>query len=224
MNKIWVILASLAVAFGASACSIKTGVADLKSDNFQKFDPNFADVWEFEGHSPRFLSEHVDVSGSFSLNSIESKGELETTQGTIDQYKTKLYDFRLTSRLYPLGDKVIPVIPGSEWGLIPYVGGGVGYYKLENTTKAPGERTSCPPSHSFGFACYEIAEKDTTLADGIYGHAVAGLYIPLHTYVPGQTKGVVGLVIEDRYDFGKTDGNYSLGGNLFLVGLTLRFL
>jgi len=62
------------------------------------------------------------------------------------------------------------------------------------------------------------------LADGIYGHAVAELYIPLHSYVPSQTKGIVGFVIEDRYEFGKTDGEYTLGGNVFLVGLTLRFL
>ncbi|MDR4468952.1 MAG: hypothetical protein MRJ68_11775 [Nitrospira sp.] len=224
MKMTVIILASLTVAFLASACSIKTGVADLKSNDIQKFDPNFADVWEIEGHSPRFLKEHVDVSGSVSTNSIESKGELQTTQGTISEYSSKLFDFRLTTRLYPLGDKVIPLIPGAEWGLIPYVGGGIGYYKLESTTKAPGARATCPPSHSFGFTCYEIVEKDTTLADGIYGHAVAGLYIPLHSYIAGQTNGIVGLVIEDRYDFRKTDGHYNLGGNLFLVGLTLRFL
>lgn len=224
MKTIVVILASLAAALLTSACSIKTGVADLRSNDVQKFDPNFADVWEFEGHSPRFLKEHVDVSGSVSINAIESKGELQTTQGTIPEYRSKLLDFRLTTRLYPLGDKVIPVIPGAAWGLIPYIGGGVGYYKLESTTKAPGERATCPPSHSFGFTCYEIVEKDTTLADGIYAHAVAGLYVPLHRYVVGQTKGIFGLVIEDRYDFGKRDGNYSLGGNLLLVGLTWRFL
>lgn len=225
MKTTAVILASLTVALlTSSACSIKTGVADLKSNEVQRFDPNFADVWEFEGHSPRFLNEHVDVSGSMSVNSIESTGELQTTHGTIAEYSSKLLDFRLTTRLYPLGDKVIPLIPGVKWGVIPYVGGGVGYYMLRSTTRAPGARATCPPSHSFGFTCYEIAEKDTTLADGVYGHAVAGLYIPLHRYETGQTQGILGLVVEDRYDFGKSDGHYSLGGNLLLMGLTWRFL
>ncbi len=217
MKKSLTVIASLALLLTASACSIKTGMADLQSTEVQKFDPKFGDTWEIEVHSPRFAKNHLDVSVSGAINSIESKGELQTTRGTIDQFETKLYDFRLTSRLYPLGEQVFV-------GMIPYVGGGLGYYKLESTSNAPGKSVSCPPSHSFGFSCFEIAENHSTLADGAYAHVVGGLYIPLHAYVPGETKSVFGIVVEDRYDFGKTDGNYKLGGNLFLVGLTFRFL
>lgn len=219
MKNTLVILASLALALTASARSIKAGIPNIKTDERQSYNQNFGDTWEFEGHSPRFAKGYLDVSGSLGITSLKSEGELETTTGTIAKQVTRMYDVRLTSRIYPLGQD--NYLPFTQYRLpiIPFIGGGTGFFSLETTERGPGYPTSC----SGGTCLYTVSNISDTLAEGLYGHVNAGFYFPFTT-MAADSRNMFGLVVEDRYDFGKNNNNFQLGGNTFLVGLTWRFL
>ncbi|MEX0885367.1 MAG: hypothetical protein WD009_02905 [Phycisphaeraceae bacterium] len=204
MTKLTVWTAVLCLACGGG-CAVKGGAyqpdSDLYSDSLF-----YADV---ELRTPRFFDDHAEVAlGLGVAPRVDREGRLRTTAGSTPRVEARLMDVRLTGRVYPLG----------RGRLNPYVGGGYGYYRLRSTSRGRGERTGCPPGFGFGVDCFEIVEKDETLASGYNPHAVAGIEIELRRREDEELTGDprrLFLLVEYRHEFERDqdlDGGLILGG------------
>jgi len=105
-------------------------------------------------------------------------------------------DFGLLGRVYPLGLKAIT----------PYVGGGLGFFRLnERSRRYTG---TCPSGP--GWTCRTYVIDQEAIARGVFWKGNVGVLIPV-------TSGA-SLVIEFQRDGSKSDGGFVLDADRLVIG------
>ena len=108
-----------------TSCAIKTGIQNLNGPHYPlKIDEEPLRYWEFETFSPKFANDCMDITLGIGYNSGKEEGKIEVHDYRwLPQIKTYMWDVHLGARLFPLG--------ASERKVIPYLGGGIGYFEYE---------------------------------------------------------------------------------------------
>ena len=102
--------------------------------------------------------------------------------------KTDMWDFHLGARFFPLGVR--------DQKIIPYVGGGMGYYEYNEETTKSVEYIGDDEAGDQ----YRIDKRHDTRAHGYFNYMSIGLYVPLKKNLMLQT--------EFRRDFDKDHKQY----------------
>ena len=166
--------------------------------------------FEAEVSSGDFFSDYLELAFSVGGSSLGSVEDTFTTVGptyVIDETfedSVYLFDGRLTARVYPWGGA-----GGRDpFQIIPYVGGGVGYFHME--TRWEDTYVETGPTYVY------IEEHDGTdrLANGFFPFLTAGVNVPLNAMSE--------LLFEFQFDFEKEDAGWDLGGPTFLLGCRFR--
>ncbi len=188
--------------------AVKGGAQRLESP--LTFEKTTRARFEFEISTGDAVSDHLEVALSVGGSALGSVEDTFTTYGpgyVIDETmndKIRLYDGRLTARLYPLGGA-----GGRDpFQLIPFVGAGFGYFHMEDSWKDSYVETG---------ATYVYTEEDKgkdRLARGFFPFVTAGVNLPINSMSE--------LTFEFQFDLNKKDAGWDLGGPIFLLGWRIR--
>ena len=185
-----------------TSCAIKTGINNL--DNYHHpldIDEEPFRYWETETFTPKFANDHMDITLGFGYNSGREKGRIEIDDGWWrPEIETFLWDIHLGTRIFPLGFR--------DRKLIPYLGGGFGYFEYDMNTRSPGdyEYVYSDEFHDY----YELDIHHDTIAHGYFSYLSTGLFLPL-----GERHM---LQLEYRYDFDKDYKQYDMSGYQITIG------
>ena len=202
--KIFAVIFCLAFT---TSCAIKTGIQNLNSFHHPlDIDEEPFRYWEFETFSPKFANDCMDITLGIGYNSGKEKGKIEVHDHRwLPQIKTYMWDVHLGTRLFPLGF--------SERKVIPYLGGGFGYFEYDLDRREPGDYEYV---YSDEYDDYYILDKHhDTLAHGYFPYMSTGLYLTL-----GEKHM---LQLEFRYDFDKNYKQYDMDGYQIMVGAAFRY-
>ena len=194
-----------------TSCSVKTGIYNL--DNFDqplgiKEEP--FKYLEWEAYTPRIIKDHVDVVFGIGMNDGKSEGEINVAHdyggywmpgGDIPEVSTNMWEFRLGTRFFPLGVE--------NQNVVPYVGGGVGYFYYDMNTSKRGDFVGSDWFYNY----YEIDKDSVTLAEGSFPYLSVGLYLRL------SDQSQIPLQMEFRYDFDKVYKKHDMSGYQVTIGL-----
>ncbi len=155
-----------------------------------------------------------DIFGTFGTSHLESKGEIDTVDatthlpaGTEAEFEMDLYEFKIGARFYPY-DFVWG--ENDNWALVPYLGGGGGYYWSKTTERSLGDRVGGNGLYDY----YEIDEDHETKANGFFPFITAGVNLQYkHFYVSTAI----------NYDFNKKEDEYSYTGPSYMGVIGVRF-
>jgi hypothetical protein len=194
---------SNAYAWGIAA---KGGFQRL--DSSQPLDKTTPARFEVEISTGDAICDHLELALSFGGSSLgTTKYEYPDPVfigDRIEEFEDRLYDGRLTARLYPFGGA-----GGRDpFQLIPFVGAGVGYFHLE--TEWTDTYVEAIPGGT-----YIEEESDTErLARGFFPFVTAGVNLAVTEMAE--------LLFEFQYDFEKRDKGWDLDGPIFFLGLRIR--
>jgi len=167
---------------------------------------------DVEVFSPMLWDEHVDFALTFggSFLGTHSETYTDTVDGTyIDDLYTDrlwLFDIRLATRLYPLGDRS---------RIRPYLGAGLGYFWFRDNWENEYSDTFEDPYFPGEFqTIHDHASGNANLAQGFFPFVLAGLSLPLGSNAE--------ITFEFQYDFDKKDAGYDLSGPIYLFGARFR--
>jgi hypothetical protein len=213
MVSVLLLLGGTTLCAGASGpgIGIKAGAQTLEDPvDLEKTTRARLDV---EISSPLLWDEHVDFALTFGGSSLGTHRETYTDviDGTFidDRYTDRLwlFDIRLASRLYPLGE---------HSRIRPYLGAGVGYFWFrDNWENEYSDTFEDPLSPGTLITVTDRAEGTENLAQGFFPFVLAGLTVPVGSNLE--------LIAEFQYDFGKKDAGFDLGGPIYLFGARFRF-
>ncbi len=186
-----------------TSCSLKTGMNNLRNyDQSLGVREEFFSYVEGEVYTPRIVADHADIAFGIGYNRGKKEGLIEAGEGNRrwPEAKSDMWDFHLGARVFPLG------VEGRK--VVPYVGGGIGYFEYDVETNVLGEYVS-----HHGHDHYRIDKRDDTLAHGYFNYLSVGLYVPLKKNFMLQT--------EFRRDFDKDHRQFDLSGYQLTVGLAI---
>ena len=202
--KMFMVLFCMAVT---TSCAIKTGIQNL--NNFHHpldIDEEPLRYWEFETYSPRFANDCMDLTLGFGYNSGTEKGKVEIYDHRWrPEIETYMWDIHLGGRFFPLGF--------NDRNVIPYLGGGIGYFEYDMDTRKPGDYEYVYSDYYNDY--YELDKHHDTLAHGYFPYLSTGLFLPLDKKFS--------LQMEFRYDFDRNYKQYDMDGYLILVGIAFMY-
>jgi hypothetical protein len=191
------------------ALAVKGGAQRLESP--LTFEKTTRARFELEVSTGDVISDYLELALSFGGSSLGSVKDTFTTYGpgyVIDETmedRIRLYDGRLAARVYPLGGA-----GGRDpFQLIPFVGGGIGYFHMEDSWKDTYVETG---------ASYVYIEEDKgrdRLARGFFPFISAGVNLPINSMSE--------ITFEFQYDLNKKDAGWDLGGPIYLLGWRVRW-
>ena len=188
--------------------AVKGGAQRLESP--LTFEKTTRARFEVEVSTGDVISDCLELALSVGGSSLGSVEDTFTTVGpgyVIDETledKLRLYDGRLAARVYPWGGA-----GGRDpFQLIPYVGGGVGYFHMETHWKDTYVETGA------GYVYIEEDDGRDKLAHGFFPFLTAGVNVPINSMSE--------LTFEFQFDFEKKDAGWDLGGPIFMLGLRFR--
>jgi len=190
-----------------SSCAIKTGIQNLDSFHHPlDIDEEPFRYWEFETFSPKFANDCMDLTLGIGYNSGKEEGKIEVHDHRwLPEIETYMWDVHLGTRLFPLG------FSGRK--VIPYMGGGLGYFEYDLDRREPGDYEYV---YSDEYDDYYVLDKHhDTLAHGYFPYMSTGLYLTL-----GEKHM---LQLEFRYDLDKDYKQYDMEGYQIMVGAAFRY-
>ena len=202
--KIFFVLSCLAFI---NSCAIKTGIQNLNGSHYPlKIDEEPLRYWEFEAFSPKFANDYMDLTLGFGYNSGQEKGKVEVHDHRwLPEIKTYMWDIHLGGRLFPLGYSYRKVIP--------YLGGGLGYFEYDLDRREPGDYEYY---YSDEYNDYYVLDRHhETLAHGYFPYLSTGIFLPLDKKFS--------LQVEFRYDFDRKYKQYDMDGYLIMVGIAFMY-
>jgi len=189
--------------------AVKGGAQRLESP--LSFEKTTRARFEIEASTGDVISDYLELALSFGGSSLGSVEDTYTAVGSgyvIDETfedKIRLYDGRLAARLYPLGGA-----GGRDpFQLIPFVGGGIGYFHMEDKWEYTYVETG---------ANYVYIEEDKgrdRLARGFFPFISAGVNLPINSMSE--------ITFEFQYDLNKEDAGWDLSGPIYLLGWRVRW-
>jgi len=196
-----------------NGCAFNFGNYFIRDNDFRgAIDPEY---YALEGVTPPFLNEKIEVSlGTSWQPSKFEGGTLSTTTGSIHKVSTSFYELYALVHYFPFGINSDKFAINSK-GLIinPYIGTGINYFNYYITHNEIGALVG----GDWLFNYYEIDSKSRTLSHGYNPCVSIGVYIPLKDW--GGWK--LGMLLEDRFDFQKSDNGIDFSGHIFSVGIRL---
>ena len=177
---------------GCNGIGVKYGNYNIDDPDIKRGMGN-EDYWAIEGTTESFWNDKVDLNFGIGILDGPDSGELPTNLGTM--------------RYYPLNGKEDLGIP-----IKPYIGAGIGYFKLIKKTRSAGDYIGGINYGTWGYSYYEIDEKSDTMAEGFNPHFVLGTYIPIG-------KSGWAFSVEDRIEIDKEDNGFDFSGNILMFGL-----
>jgi len=204
---------------GATACAGATGPGiGIKVGAQTLTDPVTLDKTtrarlDLEVSSPMVADEHLDFAlnvGGLSLGSFHDY-YTDVVDDTIieESYTDRLsvLDVRVMARLYPLGNH--------GW-VRPYLGAGLGYFWLLDDWEDEYVESFPDPVHPDEYHTTVTHDEGVdTLAHGFFSFIVLGATVPIGDN--GE------LIFEFQHDYGKQDGDYDVGGPIYMFGARFRF-
>ena len=190
-----------------TSCSLKTGVTNLENyDQPLGIREKPFNYLEWEAFTPRIIKDHVDMAFGIGYNRGVEEGFITADDGETHwpQTKTNMWDFHLGARFFPLGVR--------DQKIVPYVGGGVGYYEYNEETTKSAEYVD---DYDEGGDSYKVNRRHDTQAHGYFNYLSIGMYVPLKKNCMLQT--------EFRRDFDKDHKQYDLSGYQVTVGLAFMY-
>lgn len=190
-----------------TSCAIKTGIQNL--NNFHHpldIDEEPLRYWEAEMFSPKFANDCMDITLGFGYNSGKEEGRIY-----IDDHwwrpeiETYMWDIHLGARLFPIG--------ASGHNVIPYLGGGLGYFEYDMDRREPGDYEYIYSDDYYDY--YGLDRHHDTLAHGYFPYLSTGMFLTL-----GEKHM---LQLEFRYDFDKNYKQYNMDGYLITVGMAFKY-
>ncbi|MBN2183321.1 MAG: hypothetical protein JW715_15535 [Sedimentisphaerales bacterium] len=202
--KLILILMSLAIT---TSCSVKTGIHNLNGSHHQlDIDEEPLRYWEAEGSIPNLCNEYMTLTLGIGYNSGKEDGRIEIHDDKwLPEIKTYMWDVHLGARLFPLG--------ASNEHLVPYIGGGVGYFEYEMDRRTEGDYEYVYSDEGYDYFGLDV--HNDTLAHGYYPYLATGLYLPLDKKCA--------LQMEFRYDFDKEYKQYDMAGYQITLGVAFMF-
>ena len=191
---------------GCNGIGVKYGNYNIDDPDIKREMGN-EDYWAIEGTTESFWNDKVDLNFGIGILDGPDSGELPTNLGTISAQSITFGDFYGTMRYYPLNGKEDLGIP-----IKPYIGAGIGYFKLIKKTRSAGDYIGGINYGTWGYSYYEIDEKSDTMAEGFNPHFVLGTYIPIG-------KSGWAFSVEDRIEIDKEDNGFDFSGNILMFGL-----
>jgi hypothetical protein len=190
-----------------TSCAVKTGIQNLNGSHYPlSIDEEPLRYWEFEAFTPKLANEYMDFTLGIGYNSGQEKGKIEVHDHRwLPEIKTYMWDIHLGARLFPLGC--------SDRDVIPYVGGGLGYFEYDLERRESGDYEYVYSSDYYDY--YILDTHNDTVAHGYYPYLSTGLFLPLDKKYS--------LQVEFRYDFDRDYKQYDMDGYLILVGIAFRY-
>ena len=185
-----------------TSCSLKTGMNDLYNyDQTLGIHEEPFRYWQWELYSPRIVADHVDLALGIGYNLGKEEGvmKVEEVDKRWPRMETNMWDIHLGARFFPLGV--------ADRKIVPYLGGGMGYFEYNVETNSPGEFV-CNSEDGY---YYKVDKKHDTLAHGYFNYLSIGLYLSLNKNFMLQT--------EFRHDFDKDHRQFDLSGYQVTIGL-----
>jgi hypothetical protein len=168
---------------------------------------------DLEISSPLLLDEHLDFAfslGGLSLGCFDDYYSNVVDGTLIEEYYSDdlaVLDVRLALRFYPLG---------RSSKVRPYVGGGLGYFWVNDWWEYKYTETFEDPYYPGLYHTFVANDEGTdVVADGFFPFVLAGLTVPLGSH--GE------LLFEFQYDFDKEDSGFDVGGPIYMIGARMRF-
>lgn len=186
-----------------TSCGIKTGLYNLTNyDQPLGIDEEPLRYWEAETHTPRLIKDHVDMTFGVGFNTGKEEGRVETDEhGRWPKVESYMWDVHLGARVFPLGVR--------DQTVVPYIGGGIGYFEYDMTTNTPDEDLD----GNWYYGRYGVEKHQDTLAHGYFSYVSTGLYFRLEENLM--------LQLEFRSDIDKEYKPYDLSGHKITVGVAL---
>ncbi len=199
--------------------AIKLGAANMDAPTGDDSKTRFK--FDIEGASPRFFNKYVDCFAEFGWAHLESEGEMDVAYqydltgtyipDTETKYELDLYEIRLGLRIYPHDFS----FSNDKWRIVPYIGGGGGYFWSRTTERSKGDKTGSTVIGGSIYNLYEIEEDHETKADGLFPFITCGVNIQYNKHIYFGT--------EIKYDFNKNEDNYDYEGFTFSGVLGIKW-